>query len=159
MRTLLKIEMPWIKKARLKRNAAEKKQKDELAVTQRKIGLALANNLGEAAFKNTVYNMYSDGHRENSIEPIAIKAMSENGGSFTILTTLPCKEVACATMSVRGYPLHQIDINLSRFGEELHFLNCPYGPEFFWDISRLDDFRDLMVQKVKTYRHFPGSLT
>jgi hypothetical protein len=156
MGILLKIEMPWVKNSRLKKEAAEKKQMEELVVAQREIGLALTDTFKAAAARNTVYNAYPDGNCESSIKPIVVQTLADNGSRFTIVTTLPCKEVACVTLSVKGYPLHQIDIDFSRFGEELHFLDCPYGPEFFWDIDRLDDFSHLMTEKLKKYRHFPS---
>jgi len=151
-----KLEMPWIKATRLKAETRAKEERIALQRKQDEIGQKLTRILYIAAAKNTISNIFANGEK-SSIGPITITECSHNGGNFTIWPVMADNTVCCTMpLGGRGHVVYQIDINLSNTGKELHFFQCPYGPDDFnWDISRLKEFTEFMANKVKTYTIFP----
>ena len=148
------MEFPWTKKSRLSVEAKLAEQKRSLLERQSKIGLSLTESIIQAAHRNEVYNLYNDGTREKDVSPIIVKTLPKNGGSFTILTTLPDKKCSSSTLGILGYAIHQIDINLSRVGKEIYLLAGWYGAESHWGIDKLDEFEKMITQKTEEFRLF-----
>lgn len=149
------IELSLSERKRQKAEATLISIREARQAEQDEIGLTLTRLMKEASLKNEVYNLYEDGSREEKIKRIVIQALPRNGQNFTVLSTLPSEGCSSVTFGVRGYPVHQVDINLAMTGKEIHLLNGPYGPDKYWSIDQLQFFKKLIAKEVREYTLFP----
>lgn len=157
MKKLFGIEMFWNKSARIKAEKAAKDTAAEQKLQQQTIGENLLSAITEAAKGNDLCNVFQDGTVSIGVSKMRVITMPNNGGSYSILVEMPIDRTKVPAR-VNAYPIVQVDVTITQENKELHFFQCPYGPDdYYYPLSDLDNFIAFVKRYVSSFRLYPPS--
>jgi hypothetical protein len=117
---------------------ADEKKIDQM---QAVYGQELESALTGATRKNTLFNTFRDGTVSTTSEPLEVKHIVNNGGSYSVFVQA-------------GYtcPIWQIDVNMRE--NRVHTFYGAYGPDNNYALSDFDIVKNDLARHVEKVRHF-----
>jgi hypothetical protein len=141
---------PTSKKEKPLEDKNEADQLEKRKREQSEMGEKMFDQLKIAVESNQVFNIMSDGKQAESVGPMKVSKIENNGNRFTINVDI------VAPKAMQGfYPVYEFNVDLGNEGQEIHAFKCPYGPDNFYGRQALELFIEKYTREVSEFRLYP----